>query len=295
METIVAGVDIGGSHITVSLVDLASRTAVAGTMLRTSIDAAADKESIIKAWSSVIRECFGQAQLPPSRIGVAMPGPFDYEQGISLMKDQGKFASLYGGNVRQLLASSIGLEPDNIRFTNDAACFLQGELFGGVARNHRQVVGITLGTGFGSAVASADQVWDADLWQKPFGGKIAEESFSHRGLLQRYNKLTGITVSGVRELAALADSDYQARQCFVEMGTGLGQFLAPLIQEISGTLLVVGGNIAKAFELFATPLNNELASRNLYPEIKKTWLGEDATIIGAASLWSKEYALQAIS
>lgn len=295
METIVAGVDIGGSHITVSLVDLASRTAVAGTMLRTSIDAAADKESIIKAWSSVIRECFGQAQLPPSRIGVAMPGPFDYEQGISLMKDQGKFASLYGGNVRQLLASSIGLEPDNIRFTNDAACFLQGELFGGVARNHRQVVGITLGTGFGSAVASADQVWDADLWQKPFGGKIAEESFSHRGLLQRYNKLTGITVSGVRELAALAASDYQARQCFVEMGTGLGQFLAPLIQEISGTLLVVGGNIAKAFELFATPLNNELASRNLYPEIKKTWLGEDATIIGAASLWSKEYALQAIS
>ncbi|WP_028788774.1 ROK family protein [Terrimonas ferruginea] len=294
METIVAGVDIGGSHITVSLVNLASRTVVAGSMHRAGIDAGADKETIIDQWSTVIKECFSKAQVAPCRIGVAMPGPFDYEQGISQMRDQGKFAALYGENVRQLLAASVGLEPDNIRFTNDAACFLQGELFGGVARNHRQVVGITLGTGFGSAIAAADQVWDANLWQQPFAGKIAEESFSHRGLLNRYKDLTGVSVPNVRELAALAVDHYQARQCFVEMGTGLGQFLAPLIQEISGTLLVIGGNIARAFELFATPLNNELAGRNLYPEIRKTWLGEDATLVGAASLWSTEHALQAI-
>ncbi len=295
METIVAGVDIGGSHITVSQVNLASRAVEAGTTCRAGIDAGADKETIIQQWSTVIKECFSRAQVSPCRIGVAMPGPFDYDSGISQMKDQGKFASLYGENIRELLSASVGLEPGNIRFINDAACFLQGELFGGVARNHRQVVGITLGTGFGSAVASGGRVWDADLWHQPFGGKIAEESFSHRGLLRRYEELAGTTVSNVRELAELAVDDYQARRCFTEMGAGLGQFLAPLIQEISGTLLVVGGNIARAFELFATSLNNELASRNLYPEIRRTWLGEDATIIGAASLWSSEYALQTIS
>lgn len=288
MKTVVAGVDIGGSHITVSLVDLASRTIVEGSIHRAAIDAGGSKETIIREWSAVISCCFREAGIPPSRIGIAMPGPFDYEQGISLMKDQGKYASLYGGNIRQLLADSIGIDPGYIRFTNDAACFLQGERFGGAARDHQHVLGITLGTGFGSAIASGGQVWDADLWHQPFRGRIAEESFSHRGLLRRYRELGGQEIDNVRELAAIADDDHRARQCFMEMGVGLGQFLAPVLQEASASLLVIGGNIARAFERFAASLNDELATCGLRPEIRKTWLGEDATIVGAASLWSTE-------
>ncbi len=291
MKTVVAGVDIGGSHITAALTDLVTRKVLEGTEHRTIIDAGTDRSTIIAEWSAVIRRCFLEAGMHPSHIGIAMPGPFDYEKGISLMKDQGKYASLYGHNIRLLLAEAVGVDPGHIRFTNDAACFLQGERFGGAAQDHRQVVGITLGTGLGSACAVGDQVWDADLWHQPFRGKIAEESFSHRGLLRRYQELGGEVVDNVKDLSALADTDHRAQQCFTELGSGLGQFLAPVIREADAGLLVIGGNIARAFERFAPSLNDELAAQELGTELRKTWLGENATLVGAASLWSPQPVL----
>ncbi len=60
-----------------------------------------------------------------------MPGPFDYEKGISFIKDQNKYESLYGLNVKEMMAERLGVSTDHIRLMNDAGCFLQGEVMGG--------------------------------------------------------------------------------------------------------------------------------------------------------------------
>ena len=36
-------------------------------------------------------------------IGIAIPGPFDYGNGISLIKDLEKYESLYGTNIKETL------------------------------------------------------------------------------------------------------------------------------------------------------------------------------------------------
>ena len=48
-------------------------------------------------------------------IGIAMPGPFDYNEGISLIRNLGKYDSIFGVNVRQYLSSEFNLNPLLVR------------------------------------------------------------------------------------------------------------------------------------------------------------------------------------
>ena len=60
-----------------------------------------------------------------------MPGPFDYEAGICLIRDQNKYPMLYGLNVKEHAGAGLAINADDIYINNDAACFLQGEVFCG--------------------------------------------------------------------------------------------------------------------------------------------------------------------
>ena len=78
-ENIVAGVDIGGTHVTVCLVNIGNGKLQKENYTRTGIDASRHKKQIIQTWAATIKESFTKAQLPVGKIGIAMPGPFDYE------------------------------------------------------------------------------------------------------------------------------------------------------------------------------------------------------------------------
>jgi glucokinase len=149
-EAIIAGADIGGSYYR-SLIDVNTGEILDSTRRRKEINTNTGAEEIFNSWSELIKESFKAAQIKPSRIGIAMPGPFDYTNGISYIKDQNKYDSLYGLNVKEKLAQKLGISVENISILNDAACFLQGEVFVGAAKGFNRVIGLTLGTGLGSA------------------------------------------------------------------------------------------------------------------------------------------------
>jgi len=214
-----------------------------------------------------------------------MPGPFDYEEGISLIKDQDKFQSLYNQNVRNLLAHELDIEPASVKFMNDASCFLQGEVFGGAARDYNPVLGLTLGTGLGSAVCRNGIAEDADLWKSPFREGIAEDYLSTRWFVARYQQLSGQTVTGVKELME-EDSPF-VQQVFVEFGANLGEFLVPQIKSNKAEAVVLGGNIANALPFFLPSLEKVIKDHYLDVVLKKALLHEDASLIGAASCWQK--------
>lgn len=282
-NNLIAGVDIGGSHITAALINIDSRQVETETWKRQAVDAAGSADAIIESWVEVIGGCFSSAGIQPSFIGIAMPGPFDYENGISLIKEQGKFRSLYGMNVRQLLAEKLNIPGSNIRFSNDAACFLQGELFNGAGREVQRAIGLTLGTGFGSAYAEDGIAVDADLWCAAFKDGIAEDHFSNNGLVRKYHELSGNHIPGARELAAIALHDPLADHVFKQFGAELAEFLIPVIEKREADLLVIGGNIAKAFPLFSPYLRRHLRGDVV---VSETLLGENAALIGAASMWA---------
>ncbi|WP_160718135.1 ROK family protein [Chitinophaga solisilvae] len=282
------GIDIGGSHITAAVVNLETRTIDTGSWKRTRVNSQGTPGEIIDAWAEVIEDAFRTAPVATWHIGIGMPGPFDYTEGISLMKDQHKYDALYNLNVKQLLAARLSLTPDHIRFINDAGCFLQGEVFSGAARNYKHVIGLTLGTGLGSAVYHGTLAEDANRWCAPFLDGIAEDYLSTRWFIKRFHELTGITVKDVKALTELTTSGAHVQQVFDEFARHLSAFLLTFIKDESPEAIVIGGNIANAAERFFPAVTRELENNNIHIPLLQAALSEQAAILGAASLWKPE-------
>lgn len=284
-ESIVVGVDIGGSHITAALVDLKLRKVLKGSWTREGVNSHGSAENIIAIWSRAVKKACGAVNTEITKIGIGMPGPVDYENGTCFIKDQDKYESLYGLNIKTLLAESLQSCPDNIRMINDAACFLQGEAFGGAGKGFSTVIGLTLGTGLGSSVYNNYIASDADLWNSSFKESIAEDYLSTRWFVKRYAELKGDTVDDVKYLANLAETSAEARKVFEEFGTNLGLFLNSFMDAEKPEAVVLGGNIAHSFALFEKSLKNSVGGAYKNIPVFKAILGEEAAILGASSLW----------
>ncbi len=285
--SIVLGVDIGGSHITAGLVNLESRAIVDNSIKRLHVKSDEPTENIIKAWSKLIIEAANQNAKGLTKIGIAMPGPFDYEKGISYIKGLEKYESLYGENVKELLAKELKLPIDSIKLKNDAGCFLQGEVFAGSARGFNRCIGLTIGTGIGTATSVDGTAEDADLWKTPFKDSIAEEYLSTRWFLRQYQQETGKQVKDVKQLCELLPTNPSIQIIFNEFAHNLTGFLTYFINKQNPEVIIIGGNIANASDLFFPLVIESLKKKSINIPIKKAILGERAAILGSASLWSE--------
>jgi glucokinase len=283
-DALVLGVDIGGSHITASLVDLNRRTILPESLQRHHVDSAGSAESIISEWCHALRHVIDNNNLTDPRIGIAMPGPFDYEQGISFIKGLAKYETLYGLNVKKLISDHLSVPIENIRLKNDAGCFLQGEAFAGAAQGYEHAIGITLGTGIGTARYHDGSAEDADLWKLPFRNSFAEEFISTRWFIGRYAELTGKTVKDVKALVAMFNTDKVVPLLFDEFADALAAFLAEFVAMDNPQVIVAGGNIVHASDYFFPRLIKNLQGNNITIPVKKAMLGEHAAMLGAAQL-----------
>lgn len=278
---IILGVDIGGSHITSALVNVKDGTILTGSLQREKIDAMADAGHIISAWCKVMDKSLQSAD-NGSKIAIAMPGPFDYQNGISYMRNMGKYDALYGMDIRKLILSELKHEVNELHFINDAGCFLQGEISHGPAASYDAVAGFTLGTGFGSAFALAGIATDGDYWCHPFMGGICEDFFSSRWFVSKYNEYAASKVKNVKELIDNIDFGAPMLQVFDEFSINLSAFLTQLYKKRKFDCVVLGGNIAKAEQLFLPQLKYHVRSMGIDVPIFISSKGEDAALIGAA-------------
>jgi glucokinase len=221
-------------------------------------------------------------------IGVAMPGPFDYKEGISLMKEDHKFGALYGINIKNMLAEKLNVSPAAIQFRNDAEAFLEGELFCGAARGYKNAVALTLGTGLGSAYSQNGVSSDADLWKSSFLDGMAEEYLSTRWFINRYRQLTNKEIHNVKMLADMTHFNHHARQVFYEFGINLSLFINKMMIGFKPQIIVLGGNISKAYLLYETAMLSGLL-RTDAGKIQLSKLGELAALVGGACIWENQF------
>lgn len=281
----VVGIDIGGSHITAGIVDLKSREVLPATLIREYVNSKDSAEKIIDAWAYVINKLFNEQPQASRKIGMAMPGPFDYENGICLIQGVDKFESLFGLNIKKLLSDKLKIEAENILMMNDASCFLKGEIFGGAAVDCDNVLGVTLGTGLGSARFYNGKIFDGDLYCSAFKNGIAEDYLSSRWFLKQYKDLTGESVKNVKELREKNSENTSIKLLFSEFGKNLGQALSGYAQKHNCDTIIIGGNIANSWELFFHETKAILDIHQKKITVKKAVLGEEGALIGAASLW----------
>jgi glucokinase len=276
VEGPVGGLDIGGTHVTAGRVDLSSATVDPGSRVRLEFTRGSTLlERILEAADAV-------ATPETRRFGVAAPGPFDYDAGVCLVSH--KLPGLYGVNLRREVALAIGLAGGAVSFLNDAEAFLLGEWWAGAARGHRRALGITLGTGLGSAfledgrfVRSGPRVpEDGALYTLAFRGRPVEQTISREALLTRYGG-----GPDVEQIAAQArGGETRARRVFQELAADLAEFLVRPLAAFAPTCLVVGGSIARAWDLLEPTLVDALASRLL--RVSRAVNIDDAPLLGAA-------------
>jgi glucokinase len=294
-KTIAVGTDVGGSHISCSAVHLQQHVILPGTHKASKLDNQWPACDIIEVWANTLGEALGQLRAGEvAGIGFAMPGPFDYVNGIALFKGNNKkYDALYGLNVANLLQQALQVPDDfSVRFINDATAFALGEDFMGAAQGTTRSLSITLGTGFGSAflnnslpVVTGDTVPETGaVWHLPYKNGNADDYFSTRGLLGRYEAATGVALPGVKELAGLALTDEVASALFTDFGECLSKFLGPWMKGFDAEILVIGGNISHAYSLFGPALEQSFQQQQVQARVSVAQWHEEAAVIGSALL-----------
>lgn len=203
-------------------------------------------------------------------IGIATPGPFDYENGIPLMTH--KFQEIHGVSLRKILQQITGVSNQvPIRFMHDANAVLAGEIWKGNARGYRNTAVVTLGTGVGFAFSQDNVVQRNEMggplisvYKQPFAESILEDYVSKRGILRIYQQKKGIGKTDeleVADLAQQADSgDVISRSAFLEAGKILALALEPVLKERSIQCLLFGGQISRSFHLMEDSIKSGLAN-----------------------------------
>ena len=297
-RTLSIGVDVGGSHIGCAAVDMFRGEVIPGSETRLDLDSFADAGTVFTIWTRAIKSTLDRIDRGRlAGIGFAMPGPFDYRNGISKMEH--KYPRLFGRDIVGELRRRIHLEGDaRLRFLNDATSFAVGEAWLGRGMGCQKVLAITLGTGLGSAfIDDGIPVVDGEnvpaegcLWHLPFRYGVADQFFTTRWFVKAYADRSGGKVSGAREIAEMADAgDPVALATFERFGSNLAGFLAPWLKKFQADVFVMGGNITRAYRFFGPVLEQGLREAGAETDIEISEMKERAATIGAARLSDDDF------
>ncbi len=211
-----------------------------------------------------------QLAYEPDAISFAFPGPADYERGV--IGDLGNLPAFRGGiALGPYLEREFGIP---VYINNDGNLFAYGEALAGFLpevnealrasgseRQYRNVVGITLGTGFGCGVVldgillRGDNSCGGDVWctrNKLYPEMIAEESVSIRAVKRVYEERSSLSAAELTpyDIFLIAEGERDgnataARDAFRELGTAIGETLVNVLNIVDG-LVVIGGGLAGA-------------------------------------------------
>lgn len=202
-------------------------------------------------------------------VAVAIPGAFDYDRGIFLMKH--KFASVYGEKFSGLVLEGTGLTEQDVefRYIHDVNCMLLGEIVSGAAAGRGNTALVTLGTGLGFSMYVDGKILEngmksplVPIYNLPYGDGILEDYVSKRGLISGYLRHGGqidteaLTVKRISELARSGDE--AAVETFSSAGRILGEVLSPILGKYGIRCLLFGGQISRSFDLMEKALMKSL-------------------------------------
>jgi glucokinase len=281
--------DVGGSHVSGGIFNVCHQRLEASKSH--PIAANLSYEAFLELLASLVNEL--PRSTPVNGVAIAMPNPFDYKLGISHMRH--KYQQLYGLDLRQGLSERLGCDPLRLHFLNDAAAFMLGELHRGAAIGTHRAVGITLGTGIGSAFAVDEEVVisgpgvppDGEIWNVSYRNAIVETFVSTASIQREYAQATGGPLLEVWRIAELARQDSHAAEVLRHFGRELGQVLRHTCATFAPECIVLGGGISRSSWAFLDEAKHELAGLGI--QLRISTLQHRASLIGAGIAWAREH------
>ena len=283
--TLVPVLEVGGTHVSAAAVD--DSTWQVTQQCRLDVDGAGTADEIVRTFV----DAAASLDVPSGAAwGVAMPDPFDYARGIATFRDVGKFESLYGVDIGAALREHVPQAPARVVFLNDADAFVLGEWTSGAAEGHRRCVGITLGTGLGTGWIVDGHVTTDEPGVPELGrartltvdGEGLEEVVSTRGIRRAFGARGGDPALNVARIAELARSgDPTAIDALDAVFDALGRGLGPSLRAFGANVIVIGGSIARSWDLMWPAFRRGLDWDDA-PPVQLAAHPDDAALRGAA-------------
>ncbi len=284
---IVLTLDAGGTNFRFSAICQNEQVTETVTLPSNGDDLDKCLSNIVEGFTRIKKQC----PVMPVAISFAFPGPADYPNGI--IGNLGNLPGFRGGvALGPMLEELFGI-PAFIN--NDGDLFAYGEAIlgflpyvnsllekAGSPKRFRNLVGITLGTGFGGGIVldgkllTGDNSISGEVWllrNKLFPHMSAEEGASIRAVRRVYAAQSGIPFEQAPEPREICDiglgripgNKAAALEAFRQLGEVAGDAIANALTLVDG-LAVIGGGISAAWPLFLPALVTELNSFYTAPD-----------------------------
>ncbi|MEM7007950.1 MAG: ROK family protein [Thermodesulfobacteriota bacterium] len=318
MSKRVIGIDIGGTNLRGALVD------ENGNILkRMQILSEADEgiRKLVDNLAAFINEISHGHNV--GHIGVGIPGIIDSKNGV--ITQAPNILNVDDFPLREVLDDKLG-GVVSVVIENDANSAALGEWWMGAGKQINSMLMITMGTGVGGGIILDNKLWTGSDGMAGEIGHItiypdgAKCNCGNYGCLESYASATairrmvhegledmsqatslrddvkGAQVEDIPEIvanAAIAGDNYSLR-IWEEVGKALGIGIASLVNLLNVDMIVIGGGVSNAWDLFISTLSEEAHRRGFRAPMKRaqimrTKLKDDAGILGASYL-----ALQSI-
>lgn len=305
------GADVGGTNLAAGVVDENYRI-ISKEVLPAGNDRAASE--VIDDIANVIQMAINEAGLTTDDFetcGIGMPSYVNPRTRLLV------HANCFGWKnfpIYEYLEKKL---PFKIEIGNDANCAAFGEYLNGAAKNTRNIVMLTLGTGLGGAVIIDGQIYSgADSMgtelghvKLVYGGKTC--TCGQKGCAEAYCSATALigqaktamdadpfsllwklcskeSLNGEMIFKALKERDATAQRVFDQYIDYLSCAISSYITIFRPEKIILGGGISNAGELLLSPLRKKLIDNTFgakeigIPDVVLASLGNDAGIIGAA-------------
>lgn len=269
------GIDLGGTNVKVALVngDGIVKSIIEPTLAKSSVE---ESTNHIK---NIIHKLF----IPKVKgIGIGVPSAVDTERGI--VYNAANIPSWKEVHIKSILEKEFKI-PTFVN--NDANCFALGEKFYGKAKHYSNVVGIVMGTGLGAGIIIDNKIYPGtntcagEIGCLPYLDDIYENYCSSHFFIKH-------NTTGKEAYESALKGDKKALEIWDQFGKHVAELISLIVFTYDPQIIVFGGSISNAFELFRTSVTQNLKNfpfpnviEKLKIEVSNT---KDVGILGAASL-----------
>jgi len=288
----VLAIDLGGTKVAFAVID--SDGTVLSRSKRPSHEggAAVSFDALAASATDTVRAA-GLAWPDVRGVGVVVPGIYNPATGRAWAPN------LWGRDEVPLLDELRPRLPVPVVIDSDRSGYVLGEAWQGAARGCTDVVFLAVGTGIGAGILSHGRLvrgsggiagavgWFAldPRWRDEYGRMGSFEAEAAGPALAR--RFGAASAEDVAEAAR--GGDPTARRAVDETVEWLAMGVANLISALNPQVVVLGGGLMQAADLFLEPVRHAVRrwAQPLAAEqcrIELTRLGEDAALFGAARL-----------
>jgi glucokinase len=272
----VIGIDLGGTNIRAGLVKDGHTHTLVSTVVPTEGQVQDVLNELFFLTDKLVNE-------EVRGIGIGVPGLVDPASGVVF--DVINISSWEEVPLQQLMEKRYHLP---VTINNDANCFALGEYCFGKGRGHKNMVGLTIGTGLGAGIIINGELYSGgngaagEFGMIPYLDKYLEYYASGQFFQNCYGMDGGVVYQQALQ------GEVKAIRMYQEFGQHLGNAIKTILYALDMEYIILGGSVRHAYPYYSNAMWEQIKTHAFGRSVKQLKIEcselENGAILGAAGL-----------